>query len=198
MTLSELNSIVRDCKQCPLARTRTHTVFGEGNEKAEVVLVGEAPGFYEDKEGAPFVGQAGKLLTQLLSTIGLHRSEVYIANVLKCRPPNNRDPQQEEIEACKPYLLKQLEIIKPRIVCTLGRFAAQTLLGMKVSITRVHGQLFPADEFTIFPIFHPAAALHQRWMLEPLKEDFMKLGMILKGEKKEKAADFKQLELFDK
>jgi len=145
------------------------------------MLVGEAPGYYEDKEGRPFVGAAGQLLDKLLNSIGLKREEVYIANVLKCRPPDNRDPNPEEIEACESYLLKQIEIIKPKVICTLGNFATRVLLQKNVNISKVRGQQFQADNYLIFPIYHPAAALHARVNLTALEEDFKKLKKVLEG-----------------
>ena len=135
--------------------------------------------YYEDQQGEPFVGAAGKLLTELLTKIGLKRSDVYIANILKCRPPENRDPSQEEVEACKGHLFKQIEIIKPKVVCTLGNFATQTILGKRVPITKVKAKPIQVKDFLFFPLYHPAAALHQGWMREPLQEDFQKLKEFL-------------------
>ncbi len=143
------------------------------------MFVGEAPGFYEDQQGIPFVGAAGKLLTQLLESVGLSRSDIYIANVIKCRPPNNRDPLPDEVETCKPFLLQQVELIKPKLVCSLGNFATQTLLGRKVGITKVRGQVFRLPEFVLFPLLHPAAALHQNNLQIPLRDDFKKLKAVL-------------------
>ena len=143
------------------------------------MFVGEAPGFYEDRQGEPFVGAAGKLLTELLQSIGLERSDIYIANVIKCRPPNNRDPLPDEIDTCKPFLLQQIELIQPKLVCTLGNFATQTLLERKVGITKVRGQVIRLEHFVVFPLFHPAAALHQGNLRVPLKEDFQKLKAVL-------------------
>lgn len=177
--LEDLYQEMRDCQKCPLSRNRTNLVFGIGNENSEIVFVGEAPGYYEDKEGKPFVGQAGKLLDKLLASIGLKREDVYIANVLKCRPPENRDPLPEEVQICKPYLFRQIEIIKPRVVCTLGNFATQTILEKKVGISKVRGKPQQVRNFLAFPLFHPAAALHQNWVLEPLHEDFRKLREFL-------------------
>jgi DNA polymerase len=179
MKLNELYQKIENCQRCSLGKTRTKLVFGAGSDEAEVVFVGEAPGYYEDQKGEPFVGEAGKLLTELLEKIGIKRSGVYIANVLKCRPPGNRNPAPEEVEACKEYLLQQIEIIKPRIVCTLGNFATQVILGKKVAISKVKGTPTAVKGFFVFPLYHPAAALHQRWMLEPLKEDFQKLREFL-------------------
>ena len=143
------------------------------------MFVGEAPGFYEDREGEPFVGAAGKLLTELLQSIGLDRSDIYIANVIKCRPPNNRDPLPDEIATCKPYLLQQIELIQPKLVCTLGNFATQTLLERKVGITKVRGHAIQLAHFVVFLLLHPAAALHQSNLKVPLKEDFQKLKIVL-------------------
>jgi DNA polymerase len=154
-------------------------VFGVGNPHASVMFVGEAPGFYEDQKGEPFVGAAGQLLNELLQSVGLSRADIYIANVIKCRPPNNRDPEPQEVDTCKPFLLQQIATIKPKLVCSLGNWATQTLLERKVGITRVRGQAFYLKEFVLFPLLHPAAALHQGAMLEPLREDFQKLKEFL-------------------
>lgn len=179
MTLEELKHSLRDCQACRLASGRTQVVFGTGNPHASIMFVGEAPGLNEDKQGVPFVGAAGKVLTKLLESVGLSRDEIYIANVVKCRPPDNRNPQTDEIETCKPFLLQQIQIIKPKLVCSLGNFAMQTLLGKKIGITKVRGQVFQLPEFILFPLLHPAAALHQGNLMAPLKEDFQKLKTIL-------------------
>lgn len=179
MTLEELASSLRDCQRCRLASGRTQVVFGTGNPHALIMFVGEAPGFYEDKQGQPFVGAAGKLLTELLESVGLTRSDIYIANVIKCRPPNNRDPLPDEIETCKPFLLEQINLIKPKLVCTLGNFATQTLLERKVGITKVRGRVIRLPNFLVFPLLHPAAALHQGALRAPLIEDFRKLKTVL-------------------
>ena len=170
---------IKDCQRCALAASRTHVVFGSGNPEAEVMFVGEAPGYYEDRAGKPFVGAAGQLLDNLLEEIGLRRADVYIANVLKCRPPKNRNPQPDEIESCKPYLYRQIEIVHPRVACTLGNFATQLLLGKKVGITKVRGQHFQGPNFFIFPMLHPAAALHQERFREAVREDFHNLRVFL-------------------
>ena len=158
-------------------------MFGEGDPHSDLMFVGEAPGYHEDQQGRPFVGQAGKLLDQLLATIGLTREQVYIANVLKSRPPNNRDPQPEEIEACKPFLLRQVELIAPRVVVTLGNFSTKLLSGSPAGITRVHGAPQRTNiggrELYLYPIFHPAAALYTPSMLETLKQDFLRLPEVL-------------------
>ena len=154
-------------------------VFGVGNPHASVMFVGEAPGFHEDRQGEPFVGAAGKLLNDLLQSASLSRADIYIANVIKCRPPNNRDPEPDEVETCKPFLMQQIAMIRPKLVCTLGNWATQTLLERKVGITKVRGQAFYLKDFVLFPLLHPAAALHQGNMLEPLREDFKKLREFL-------------------
>ncbi|MBA2485532.1 MAG: uracil-DNA glycosylase [Nitrospira sp.] len=179
-TLQELAASLHNCQRCPLARLgRSQVVFGVGNPHASVMFVGEAPGYHEDQKGEPFVGAAGQLLNELLQLVGLSRAEIYIANVIKCRPPNNRDPEPQEVETCKPFLLQQIAMIQPKLVCSLGNWATQTLLERKVGITRVHGQAFYLKEFVLFPLLHPAAALHQGTMLQPLRDDFQKLKELL-------------------
>ncbi len=180
-TLEEFYAEIKDCKKCVLHRTRTNLVFGVGNERADLMFVGEAPGFHEDQQGEPFVGAAGQVLDKLLLSINLSRRQVYIANVLKCRPPENRDPLPEEVEVCKLHLFKQVEIIKPLFVCTLGRHAAQLILDKNISMSKVHGQRFEADGYQIFPIHHPAAALYARSTLTTLEADFAKLDQLLKA-----------------
>jgi len=180
MPLLELSKSLHDCQRCKLAKMgRTQVVFGVGNPHASVMFVGEAPGFHEDRQGEPFVGAAGKLLNDLLQSAGLSRSDIYIANVIKCRPPNNRDPEPDEVETCKPFLMQQIAMIRPKLVCTLGNWATQTLLERKVGITKVRGQAFYLKDFVLFPLLHPAAALHQGSMLEPLRGDFKKLREFL-------------------
>ena len=180
MTLLELNKSLHDCQRCKLATMgRTQVVFGVGNPQASVMFVGEAPGFHEDRQGEPFVGAAGKLLNDLLQSAHLSRGDIYIANVIKCRPPNNRDPELDEVETCKPFLMQQIQMIKPKLVCTLGNWATQTLLERKVGITKVKGRAFYMKDFVIFPLLHPAAALHQGNLLDTLKEDFKKLKEFL-------------------
>ena len=183
--LIELYREVQNCRRCPLYATRTQAVFGSGNADADLMFVGEAPGFHEDQQGKPFVGAAGKLLDKLLSEIGLAREDVFIANVLKSRPPGNRDPQPEEIEACKPYLSRQIELIEPRVICTLGNFSTKLLTRRQDGITRVHGK--PQDHviaglpIRIYPIYHPAAGLRSTAMLETLREDFQRLPELLEA-----------------
>ena len=171
------------CTRCALAATRTQVVFGFGDPNAELMFVGEAPGFHEDQQGVPFVGQAGKLLETLLGGIGLSRADVYIANVLKCRPPGNRDPQPDEIEACESHLFRQIELIRPTLVATLGNFATKLLTGKPAGITRVHGVpqqvVLGGNAVTLYPIYHPAAALYTRSMLAVLEEDFARIPELL-------------------
>lgn len=196
MTLKELEEKARQCSKCALCPSRTNLVFGTGDEHADLVFVGEAPGFHEDQQGKPFVGAAGKLLTQLINSIDLQRDQVYITNILKCRPPNNRDPLPEEIEVCKPLLQKQLEIINPKIVATLGAHATRVMLKKNVSISAVRGQRYQVDGFNVFPIFHPAAALYNRTNLAGLQEDFYKLRELLKEKPPESKLTFNQDQLF--
>ena len=174
---------VSGCTRCRLAQGRTQVVFGSGNPRADLLFVGEAPGFHEDKQGLPFVGQAGKLLEKLLAGIGLARSDVYIANVLMCRPPGNRDPQQDEIEACESHLFRKLELIEPIVVATLGNFATKLLSGRPLGITRVHGQEQEATiggrTVLLYPLYHPAAALYTPAMLKVLESDFVRLPELL-------------------
>ena len=171
------------CTRCRLAATRTQVVFGSGDPAAELMLVGEAPGFHEDQQGVPFVGQAGKLLDKLLGGIGLTRADVYVVNVLKCRPPGNRDPQPDEIEACESHLFRQVELVRPRVVATLGNFATKLLSGRPAGITRVHGQeqetSLGGRRVVLYPLFHPAAALYTPKMLAVLESDFARIPELL-------------------
>ena len=173
----------RGCTLCPLSHSRTQVVFGAGNADADLMFVGEAPGFHEDQQGIPFVGRAGQLLNDLLEEQGLVRDDVFIANTLKCRPPENRDPTPDEIETCRPYLEKQVELIEPRVICTLGNFATKLLTGSPQGITRVHGEPqereLGARTVKLFPIFHPAAGLRTPKVKEQLREDFAKLPALL-------------------
>ena len=174
---------VAACTRCRLAQGRTQVVFGMGNPDADLMFVGEAPGFHEDKQGLPFVGQAGKLLEKLLTQIGMTRGDVYIANVLKCRPPGNRDPQPDEIESCEPHLFRQIDLIQPKVVATLGNFATKLLSGSQVGITRVHGQeretTLGGRSVLLYPLYHPAAALYTPAMLKVLETDFARLPELL-------------------
>jgi len=183
--LVQLYKEVQSCNRCPLYETRTKVVFGAGNADADLIFVGEAPGAEEDRQGLPFVGRAGQLLNQMLEEIGLARDDVFIANVLKSRPPGNRDPLPLEIEACKPYLFEQVRLIEPRVVCTLGNFATKLLTGSPAGITRVRGtpQVHELGGRTVFllPLFHPAAALRTPAVKETLREDFATIPELLAG-----------------
>jgi uracil-DNA glycosylase len=181
--LRTFGDIVAGCTKCALAGGRTQVVFGSGDPNADLMFVGEAPGFHEDKQGIPFVGAAGKLLDQLLAGIGLSRGDVFVANVLKCRPPGNRDPLPEEIEACESHLWRQIELIQPRVVATLGNFATKLLSGRPTGITRVHGQeqetTLGGRRLLLYPIYHPAAALYTPRMLDVLRSDFSRLPELM-------------------
>src|SRR3954470_9012758 len=172
------------CTRCPqLAASRTTVVFGSGHADADLMFVGEAPGANEDKQGLPFVGQAGRLLDTLLAEIGLSRADVFVVNTLKCRPPANRDPLPQEIDNCQPYLFRQIELIEPRGICTLGNFATKLLRGAQTGITRLHGReevrTIGPRRLRLYPIYHPAAALYTPAMLETLRNDFGRLPELL-------------------
>ncbi|MFP3974785.1 MAG: uracil-DNA glycosylase family protein [Dehalococcoidia bacterium] len=176
--LEELNRQIAQCQECDLAKTRNNVVPGEGAEDAPIMLIGEAPGFYEDQQGRPFVGAAGRFLDELLKSIGFDRSMVYICNVIKCRPPENRDPMPKEIETCRKWLDRQIEIIAPEIIVTLGRHSlAKFLKG--ASISKVHGTPYNIDGRVCFPLYHPAAALHQQNLRKTIEADFLKLPEVL-------------------
>lgn len=183
--LAALAARVAGCTACRLAEGRTQVVFGVGDPDANLMFVGEAPGFHEDKQGYPFVGQAGKLLDNLLAGIGLARKDVYVANVLKCRPPGNRDPMADEIEACEAHLFRQIALVEPRAIATLGNFATKLLSGKPHGITRVHGQPQPVTlggrDTLLYPLYHPAAALYTPAMLRTLEEDFARLPALIAG-----------------
>ena len=183
LSLLAYGDVVAGCEQCALSQTRTQVVFGSGSPTAELMFVGEAPGFHEDKQGVPFVGAAGKLLGKLLDGIGMSRDDVWICNVLKCRPPGNRDPLQEEIEACEPHLWRQIELIQPALIATLGNFATKLLSGKPLGITRVHGVeqevVLGGNRVLLYPLFHPAAALYTPRMLEVLEADFRRVPELL-------------------
>jgi len=208
--LNELKEEVGKCRRCPLYKTRTKVVFGTGLASAKLMMVSEAPGYWEDQKGEPFVGAAGKVLNELLDSVGIKREEVYIANLLKCRPPENRDPEEEEIKACTPYLERQIEIIKPEIICPLGRYSMKFLMkrfGLEdriEGISKIHGRLFKvhpvkslqskvfaedeqfnrvknlSQNITVIPFYHPAVATYNPNMKKVLEEDFKILKTIIK------------------
>ncbi|MDP2710667.1 MAG: uracil-DNA glycosylase [Solirubrobacteraceae bacterium] len=182
--LTDVYHEARACTRCPeLASTRTQVVFGAGNADADLMFVGEAPGAREDEQGIPFVGAAGKLLDELLGEVGLQRSDVFIANVLKCRPPGNRDPLPAEIENCSDYLMRQVALIEPRVVCTLGNFSTKLLRADPTGISRLHGQaeirVIGERAVRLYPLFHPAAALYTRSLLDTLRSDIARLPGLL-------------------
>ena len=179
--LATVHSEIIGCTKCELHKSRKNAVPGEGPTAAKVMFVGEGPGQNEDEQGRPFVGAAGKLLTELLGSIGLSRSDVFITNIVKCRPPNNRAPRKSEIDACNPYLISQIRLIKPQIVCALGTPAIATLLGEEHSATRVHGKPQVKENVTILPMYHPAAALYDASLKEVLASDFMILKELLEA-----------------
>ncbi len=180
--LKKLNKQIENCRKCRLYKTRKNAVPGEGDEKAKIMFIGEAPGFNEDKQGKPFVGQAGKIFDELLNSINLKREEIYITNILKCRPPGNRNPKEDEIKACSLYLNKQIEFIEPKIICCLGNFATTYILkkfGLKdkiEGISKIHGKIFDIKnlfgEIKIRPLYHPAVATYNGRMKDILKKDF--------------------------
>jgi uracil-DNA glycosylase len=177
--LDSVRQIALGCPRCRLAETRTRVVFGEGSEAAQLMAVGEAPGENEDRQGRPFVGKAGKLLDLLLMTAGFPRDAVYICNVLKCRPPGNRNPLPDEVEACSPYLLKQVELVAPRVIVAFGTFAAQTLLGTDLSIGRLRGRLHQYRGIPVVPTYHPAALLRNAGWVRAVWEDLQRARSVL-------------------
>lgn len=178
--LPALKQQVLQCERCHLHKGKTNYVFGEGNPHAELMFVGEAPGFYEDRQGRPFVGKAGQLLTKIINAMGLEREEVYIANILKCRPPDNRDPEEDEMKACFPYLKQQIGLINPRIVCALGRYAAQKLSGSDSSISDLRGRVFYFEGIKLVPTFHPSYLLRNQAKKRQTWED-MKMILEMLG-----------------
>jgi DNA polymerase len=179
-TLPLLQKAVKECRMCDLAETRKNVVFGEGNAKARVMFIGEAPGEEEDIQGRPFVGRAGKLLDQLIERAGLRRENVYICNILKCRPPNNRDPEEKEILSCKGYLFSQLDLVQPRIICTLGRHAYNTLLAVDERITKVRGRIKEYKGTMLLPTYHPSFLLRNQDKIKEAWEDMERLKQLLK------------------
>jgi uracil-DNA glycosylase family 4 len=198
--LTDLYEEIKTCQKCILSQGRTHSVPGEGPPDADILFIGEGPGFHEDRQGRPFVGAAGNYLNELLCKIGFRREDVYIANVVKCRPPKNRDPKPEEIDACRPYLDKQIEIIRPRLIVTLGRFSMQRYFP-GASISRIHGQPKRVGNVIYYPMFHPAAALHQPRWRSLVEEDVLKIPELLAKlddieEKEPELPQAEQLSLF--
>lgn len=192
--LAALTEEIKQCQQCPLYINATQAVPGEGNPEADIMFVGEGPGKDEDEQGRPFVGASGKYLTQLIETIGLQRADVYIANVIKHRPPGNRDPLPDELHACTPWLEKQLEIIQPKLIVTLGRYSMAYFLGEGLSISKIHGQPKRRGDRVVVPLYHPAAALYRGDLRPVLEADFKKIPKVLamvkagKSEKDEEEA----------
>lgn len=185
--MKRLYDEIRGCTRCPLAASRTNAVPGVGPIPAEIMFIGEGPGFHEDRQGLPFVGAAGKFLDELLAGIGIERKEVYIANVVKCRPPNNRDPEPGEIEACRPYLDRQIELLQPRVIVTLGRYSMARYF-VNASISRIHGQPKWQNGVVVVPMFHPAAALHQSKYRDLIEADFKKLPGFLAEARKQQSS----------
>ena len=181
LPLDEIRAQVENCHACPLCETRTNIVFGDGDPHARVLIVGEAPGKNEDLQGKPFVGAAGKFLDELLEEAGLKREEVFIANVLKCRPPSNRNPQADEIEACASFLREQTQSIDPWIIVTMGNFATQFILRTGTGITRLRGTVQQTGRFVVLPVFHPAAAIYDRSKRDVLLEDFRQVGALVRA-----------------
>ena len=178
-TLAEVRKELGDCKRCKLHRTRKTIVFGEGNEKATLMFIGEGPGYDEDVQGRPFVGKAGQLLTKIIESINLSREEVYIANIIKCRPPQNRNPEPDEIESCSPFLMKQIRVIQPKIICALGTFSAQTLLKTDTKITALRGKLCDLEGIKVIPTYHPAFLLRNPERKRDVWEDMKKITELL-------------------
>jgi len=198
--LSELYQQVAHCQQCEMARYRTRTVPGEGAENADIMFIGEAPGWHEDQQGRPFVGPAGKFLDELLASIGLDREKVYIANVIKCRPQGNRDPLPQEILNCRPWLDRQIELIRPKMIVTLGRYSMALFFPQK-SIGRIHGTAEKRGGVIYFAMYHPAAALHQQSLRETIKADMLKIPKLLAQieavPEAKKEPEVKQLNMFE-
>jgi uracil-DNA glycosylase len=180
--LQLIHAEILGCMKCELHKSRTKAVPGEGPADARIMFVGEGPGQNEDEQGRPFVGAAGKFLTELIDSIGVKRSDVFITNIVKCRPPNNRAPKKSEIEACNPYLQSQIELIKPRIVCALGTPAITTLIGDEYSASRFHGKPLTRGNVTFLPMYHPAAALYDASLKETIFRDFQILKQLLERE----------------
>ena len=181
MTLEDIRKDLGDCQRCSLHQVRNNLVFGEGDPNGNLVFVGEAPGADEDIQGRPFVGRAGQLLTKIVAAMGLTRKEVYICNILKCRPPGNRNPKPAEIRACEPFLIKQLQVIKPEVICTLGTFAAHTLLNTDVPISLLRGEFHSYQGIKLMPTFHPAYLLRNPGAKKLVWEDIQMIMKVLSG-----------------
>ena len=197
-TLQEIAQRIAACTDCPLSKSRNRTVPGDGPKDAQLLFIGEAPGYYEDQQGIPFVGPAGRFLEQLLASIGLDRSQVFITNVVKCRPPGNRDPLPNEISSCNEYLAQQIELINPKIIVTLGRFSLARFLPNE-AISRVHGKPRKVDGLMVFPMYHPAAALHQQRYRQTIIEDMKAIPALLEEAPQEQetpSPQDKQLPMF--
>ena len=179
LTLVEVRKELGECKRCELHRTRRTIVFGEGNEKAALMFIGEGPGYDEDVQGRPFVGKAGQLLTKIIESIRLPREEVYIANIVKCRPPQNRNPEPDEIQCCNPFLMKQIRVIRPKIICALGTFSAQTLLKTDTKISALRGKIFDLEGIKVIPTYHPAFLLRNPERKREVWEDMKKIAELL-------------------
>lgn len=186
--LNEVREQALACRKCPLCETRTTVVYGVGNPEAEVMFIGEAPGRQEDLGAEPFIGAAGKYLNELLALAGIERPDIYIANVLKCRPPSNRDPQVDEIEACAPFLREQVRAIDPDVIVTLGNFATRFILKTDRGITSLRGRAYTAGKFYVLPTFHPAAAIYDKSKCALMESDFRLLNELLRVERERKAA----------
>ncbi len=201
--LDRIAAEVNACQRCPLARTRTRAVPGEGPDDAEIMLIGEGPGYHEDQQGRPFVGKSGKFVEQLLASINLTREQVFIANVIKCRPPNNRDPLPMEMDACTPYLQQQIEFINPLLIVTLGRFSMGQFFSADARITRIHGEPLRQEGHIILPMFHPAAALRNPQWQKAMYEDAAQIPALIETVRQIRAQhaeevndDLEQLSLF--
>ena len=189
MTLEEVRKELEDCKRCKLHRARRTIVFGEGNEKARLMFIGEGPGYDEDVQGRPFVGRAGQLLTKIIQSINLPREEVYITNIVKCRPPQNRNPEPDEIQSCHPFLMKQIRVIQPKIICALGTFSAQTLLKTDTKITALRGRPYDLEGIKVIPTYHPAFLLRNPERKREVWEDMKKIAEWLNNHERTKESD---------
>jgi DNA polymerase len=189
LTLPEVHKEIANCKRCKLHRARKTIVFGEGNEWARLMFIGEAPGYDEDVQGRPFVGKAGQLLTKIIQSINLLREEVYITNIVKCRPPQNRNPEPDEIQSCRPFLMNQIRVIQPEIICALGTFSAQTLLKTDTKITALRGRFYDFEGIKVIPTYHPAFLLRNPERKREVWEDVKKIAEWLNNHERIKGSD---------